>query len=132
MNRRRTIVPLILVLLLFGCSTTPDRIVLNTLETSKATADAAMRTLATGYAQGRAYDVGTKTWSVTNPALVVVSDDTKTTAIAAYDKFAAVAKTTALALKAVGTQQQADALTKDLTVALSELLRTLQLLGVKL
>jgi ribosomal protein L11 len=132
LNQRRRALAAVSVILVFlvSCSQTPDRIVLDTLQTSKATADSAMRVLASLYANGRTFDVTTKTWSVVNPAAVVVSEATKARAISAYDKFAGVAKTTALALKAVGTQQQADALTRDLGAALSELLSTLRQLGV--
>lgn len=103
----------ILALLVVSCSAPPDRVALNTLQTLKATADAAMRVTADLYAQGQLTEVQ------------------KSGAIAAYDHFAAMLKVSADALKSVGTTAQADAIAQDASKALSELLALLRQIGVK-
>jgi hypothetical protein len=136
MNRRYKAVPLwlavLVVLLATACAgLTPDRIAINTLQTTKATADAYMRAVASQYALGRQYDGTTKTWVVTNPAAVVISEDMKTKSIAAYDKFAASAKAAGFALSAITTTAQGDAITAEVQAGLTELLNLLRAFGVK-
>lgn len=122
----------VLAVLVLGCaSAPPDRVALSSLQAMKATADSAMRGCADLYAMGRVYDPTSQAWTVVDPSRVVFTDEMKTKAIAAYDQFAAAAKTAAFALGAATTPEGANAIIANATAALASLLELLRALGVK-
>jgi hypothetical protein len=122
---------LVLVLLVAACASPPDRVALSSLEAMKATADSGMRMCGSLYAQGRVYDPTSQTWTVVDPSRVVFTDEMKAKAIDAYDKFAAASKTAAFALGAATTPDGADAIIREASNALAQLLELLRAFGVK-